>query len=214
MAYRDKANGVNVDPAAFWGHIGKNQGARSSFLQRPTEDAYWASGQQNAKYLLRRMPSPKVAVEYGSGDGRIARFMAPRCERFVCVDIARSVLDLAQAQLTKAGILNVEYRLAGEFAETDFADLVYCFQVVQHNPVAEQFRIFARIHSYLRPGGVACIHLAAAESIPGYQNISTCMRFTRSEAEELATSVDWRFTIERRPLAPDIPFDHLVWAQK
>ncbi len=209
---------VNINPTSFWDNAGKMPNARRSFLQRDSETKYWESGEIDANYMLDKGISFKTAMEYGSGDGRIAKFIAPLCEKFYCVDIAQSVLDLVKEQMDIAGIENVEYLLATEIRDTEFVDFVYSFQVVQHNPLQEQYAIFQRIYNVLRKDGTACIHLAAMESKPGYVNSNTCMCFTKQQAFELANFVNWEYTIDTYPMASNVgivnDYDYFVWAKK
>ncbi len=198
---------VNINPERFWEIIGSNENARDSFLIRDTEEEYLQSGKKNAERFVKKAECLDVTVEYGSGDGRVASFVAPKCKEFYCVDIAASVLGLARKRLEGYGFSNVKYKLATEFKDKEFADFVYSYQVIQHNPVDEQFRIMQRIYSYLKPGGRAYVHLAALETKPEYVNSDTCMCFTKEEAEALASSVEWEYTLE-------LNYDYFVWARK
>jgi cytidyltransferase-like protein len=197
-----------IDPKSFWEAVGHKPTARENFLPRPNEDDYWASGKFDAERILseacRRGAKFDSVIEYGSGDGRIARYVAPNCNKLTCVDVAQSVLDLAKAQLTdRFHLENVEYALADDMPKCDF---LYSLQVLQHNPLDEQKRIMKRIHDSLKPGGLACVHFAAIETKPGYENTSTCTCFTKSEVDELAKVFDSYDVVTNR--------DHYVWGRK
>jgi len=211
-------DGVSIDPEKFWERIGKGKHPRKSFLSRDSEGAYWKSGETAAgNFMQYAPPGSKTVMEYGSGDGRIARFVAPCCETFYCVDIAQSVLELARKELEGTGLRNVIYALAPLIRGREFVDYIYCDQVVQHNPENEQRRIIERIHRWLRVGGRACIHLPAAESHPEYDNKKSCMMFTREQVKTLAESVDWQYEIlmslkERK--RPPQRYSYYIYATK
>lgn len=210
---------VNINPVLFWEGIGQQSNARDSFLIRPDEESYWQSGRLDANFLLdgvKKRGKEKLGtiLEYGSGDGRIARFMSSECKMFVCVDIADSVLNLADKNLTGFGIKNVRYELADKLNNTkDFADFVYSMQVIQHNPPDEQKNIIQNIYRFLKPGGLACVHFAALETKPDYQNCNSCMCFTREQVEELAAVFDnYEITLENFGGASEE--DYFVWGNK
>jgi 2-polyprenyl-3-methyl-5-hydroxy-6-metoxy-1,4-benzoquinol methylase len=209
---------VTINPKEFWQKAGESKSPRNNFLIRPTEEEYWATGKIDADGIAKGVKKRKgklgTVVEYGCGDGRVALHMAAKCKEIRCVDIAESVLNLAKKELTERGVENASFCVV-EKAEEGFADFAYSLQVVQHNPEAEQKAIMQRIYGYLKPGGLACVHLAALETKPGYQNCSTCMCFTREQAEELASVFD-EYEIELAALAAkkSNSGDYFVWGRK
>ena len=205
---------VIINPKSFWENIGQSPRARDSFLIRTDEESYWQSGQDDAEYIFTEAQKQGqkqfgTVLEYGSGDGRIARFMSAKCNEFICADIAESVLNLARQQLTERfGLDNVRYSLIESLeSQENFADFVYSSQVIQHNPPHEQKQIMANIYRFLKPGGMACVYLPSLEAIPGYQNGPTCMCFTREQAEELAQAFDSYEIVLHN-------CEYLVWGKK
>lgn len=146
---------VIIDPKNYWENIGQSPRARDSFLIRGDEESYWQSGQDDAEYIFTEAQKHGqkqfgTVLEYGSGDGRIGRFMSAKCDELICADIAESVLNLARQQLTERfGLDNVQYSLIESLeSQENFADFVYSSQVVQHNPPHEQKRIMAKYSSF------------------------------------------------------------------
>lgn len=198
---------ITINPATFWETAGLAANPRDNFLICPTEEEYWESGKVDAAYFIegakKRIKNlkTKTVMDYGPGDGRVARFVADACKKIYCVDIAKSVVSLAEQQFSLLGIKNAEFKTVGELAETGqltgiggnnkngFIDLLYCYQVIQHNPPDEQKSIMQRIYDYLKPGGLACVHFAKLENKPGYINGPTCMCFTLEQVKELAGGV-------------------------
>lgn len=211
---------VDINPSLFWESIGLMNNARDSFLIRPDEESYWQSGKIDADKVFTKaqehgQKSFEVILEYGCGDGRIARFMSANCDTLICVDIAKSVLELAYKQLNnRFGINNVLYKVAYECGELkDTADFIYSMQVIQHNPPDEQKNIIQNIYRFLKPGGLACVHFAALETKPDYQNCNSCMCFTREQVEELAAVFDnYEITLENFGGASEE--DYFVWGNK
>ena len=75
---------VTINPKSFWETIGQAAPRpRDSFLMCPDEERYWESGQRHTDFILnqaqKRHANLDVVVEYGCGDGRIARFVSPHC---------------------------------------------------------------------------------------------------------------------------------------
>ena len=205
---------VTIDPKSFWEAIGRTDKARDSFLIRADEESYWQSGEGDADFIFREAKKHgknnfHTILEYGSGDGRIARFMSAKCDEFICTDIAESVLNLARQQLTERfGLSNIRYAVIESLeAQESFADLIYSMQVVQHNPPQEQKRIMSNIYRFLKPGGLACIALSSLKDNPGYENGPTCMCFTYEQVEDLARVFD-SYKIAHRA------GEYLVWGMK
>ena len=189
---------ITIDPATFWETAGLATNPRDNFLICPTEEEYWESGKVDASYFIegakKRIKNlkTKTVMDYGPGDGRVARFVADACKKIYCVDIARSVVGLAEQQFKQFGIKNTEFKTVSDLTESqkaNFVDFLYSYQVIQHNPPDEQKAIVQRIYDCLKPGGLACIHFAKLENKPGYVNGPGCMCFTLEQVKELAGGV-------------------------
>jgi SAM-dependent methyltransferase len=98
----------------------------------------------------------RLAVEIGSGIGRVSRALADRFEEVVGVDISAEMVDRARALVDRPG-LRFEVGSGAELGpvESGVADFVVSFQVFQHIPrVAVIERYIAEAGRVLRPGGV------------------------------------------------------------
>lgn len=126
----------------------------------PDMDAFFAGGEQTVRSALDGAPAlperTEVALEIGSGLGRVVRSLADRFDHVIGIDISQQMVDRAKQLVTDP---RVEFRLGdgASLAGVPDAsvDLVLSFTVLQHIPDP---RI---IHAYLveagrvlRPGGV------------------------------------------------------------
>lgn len=226
---------ITIDPTTFWEAAGQAANPRDNFLICPTEEEYWESGRVDASYFIegaqKRLKKTGSAakkklgtvMDYGPGDGRVARFVADACKKIYCVDIASSVASLAEKQFNRFGIKNGEFSTVKSISDNNkngFIDFLYCYQVIQHNPPDEQKTIMQRIYDYLKPGGLACIHFAKLENKPGYVNGPACMCFTLEQVNELVGGVfgNDNYEIEEMIIGKAQEYfgatDYFVWAQK
>lgn len=97
-----------------------------------------------------------LAVEIGSGLGRICRALSSQFDQVIGVDISPTMVDRARELVPDAG---VEFRLGSgsslDVVDTGTADLVLSFTVFQHIPdrqVVEGY--LAEAARVLRPGGI------------------------------------------------------------
>jgi DNA-binding transcriptional ArsR family regulator/SAM-dependent methyltransferase len=106
--------------------------------------------------LARLIPRRELAIEVGTGDGRLLEVLAPVFGRVIAIDREALRLEQAGRRLAKRGHDNVELVRAdlNEAAALDGlpeADVVIASRVVHHAPrPAEAVRALAR---RLRPGG-------------------------------------------------------------
>jgi len=187
------------------------------FFPADTEEEYNASGRFNAEQIMegyrKRSNRPiDTIVDVGCGNLRIGRFMAGNCKSYVGLDISPAVVESAGKVIGAYGLTNASLAAMGEFKGENMADLVICFQVVQHNPAGAQIEIMEKIRQLLKLGAWACIHLPKLENKPDYVNYDTCMCFTRPQVEEFGGHFD-RFEFEEQTLLPGWD-DYYLWVQK
>lgn len=126
----------------------------------PDEERFWETGRRIVETLLDEAPvrpaGRGLAVEIGSGLGRICVALAERFDRVVGVDISPEMVERARSSVARPDIDFV----VGDGAslgpvETASADLVVSFTVLQHIPDPRVIEAYvgeaARV---LRPDGV------------------------------------------------------------
>jgi len=116
----------------------RDQVAREFFAQE-RDAAVFEPPDASAAYiaaLARLIPSRKLAVDAGTGDGALLDVLAPAFERVVAVDRSEAQLARARARIAARGFTNVKL-LKSELdaAELrDEADVVFASRLLHHAP--------------------------------------------------------------------------------
>ena len=93
-------------------------------------------------------------VDIGTGTGRMLTLFAPQSERAEGIDLSHKMLNIARANLTKAGLENARVRQGDAAAvpvDTGSADLVILHQVLHYIDAPED--VIAEAARILMPGG-------------------------------------------------------------
>jgi 2-polyprenyl-3-methyl-5-hydroxy-6-metoxy-1,4-benzoquinol methylase len=105
--------------------------------------------------------SPTRSLDFGCGVGRLLGPFARISKQAVGVDVAPSMLEIAERNLKAMGIDNVQYVLSDDSlsrVEGDF-DLVNSFIVLQHIPPVRGYQILQALLTKVRKGGCASFQL-------------------------------------------------------
>jgi cyclopropane fatty-acyl-phospholipid synthase-like methyltransferase len=190
---------------------------RDQFLPANSESEYNITGRNDCRLIIeaykKRSDNPLLNVlDFGCGDGRVARFLAKECVNMTCVDVSIPVLKAVEKKMQYHKNENVTYIEANGFDDEDKYDLIYSLQVIQHNPYEEQIGIVNQIKKALTKDGWALLHLPKLENKPDYKNVSTCMCFTLDQVEHIASHFSkWEF--DDRTTLNDYE-DYYLWVQK
>jgi SAM-dependent methyltransferase len=132
------------------------------------------------RFVLPNVSSGTVAVEIGSGGGRIARRVAPHVGELWCLDVSEQML--ARLRTTLAEHRHVHYLLVDEpqlpSALAGRIDFAYSFDVFVHLDLHTQWKYIRAIGRDLRPGGMAFLHTANLVSPSGWQRFAAQPHFT------------------------------------
>jgi ArsR family transcriptional regulator len=114
----------------------RDQAAREFFDQ--TKDGETFEPSASAAYiaaLARLLPSRKLAVDAGTGDGALLDVLAPAFERVIAVDRSEAQLDRARARIVARHYSNVDLRKLelGALEVTD-AEVVFASRMLHHAP--------------------------------------------------------------------------------
>jgi len=185
------------------------------FFPCSTPEDYAESGKRAARRLLeglaRFAPDKHISVcDYGSGDGRVAQYVAPSIEEFTCVELTPVLLAATRRTLEGLHYENIRYRLAQGFPGTERFDFIYAMQVLQHNTYAAQIDIIKSIREGLSDAGFACIHLPNKDRTdkPEKRDSSTCMWFSFDMVGEVASYFS-RYILEASSMT-----DYYLWVWK
>jgi trans-aconitate methyltransferase len=116
-------------------------------------EAFFASGEADIAYLFDLVPgfTPKSALDFGCGVGRLTRALARRVERVAGVDAAPSMLRLARENVPKA-------TFSAQIPDQTF-DLIVSLIVFQHIPVRRGEALLDELLHHIAIGGVAAVHV-------------------------------------------------------
>jgi SAM-dependent methyltransferase len=130
--------------------------------RQPDMDAFFATGERVVQMALLEAPvAPKgrgLAIEIGPGLGRICKALAAHFDRVVGIDISEEMVERAR-QLVDDPAVSFEVGNGVDLAgvESDSADFVVTFTVLQHLPEASLVESYLREAArVLKPGGVLC----------------------------------------------------------
>jgi 2-polyprenyl-3-methyl-5-hydroxy-6-metoxy-1,4-benzoquinol methylase len=142
--------GVLSDPALRHGGWG------------PLLEDFYASGEKAIESILSELPAieRRLAIDWGSGTGRLTFALARSFDRVVGVDISSSMIDLASRRARDRGVTNVEFVNHEVFQPGHDADLCVSLLVLQHAPSLDAIAAdLARMASALAPGGTLVVQL-------------------------------------------------------
>jgi ubiquinone/menaquinone biosynthesis C-methylase UbiE/cephalosporin hydroxylase len=116
-----------------------------------------SSGVGTSQFLLQNVGirQSDVLLEIGCGIGRVGKYLAPHCRRWIGADVSPNMLAFAAERLR--GFSNVEFmELSGNNLSPvpdDSIDLVYCTVVFMHLESWDRYSYVEEAFRVLRPGG-------------------------------------------------------------
>jgi SAM-dependent methyltransferase len=151
-------------------------------------DQFFATGRADIEHAvgtLNRLAggsfAPKTALDFGSGVGRLAFAMAAYAHHVIGVDVSDGMRAMAEQQVARRGITNVEFAAAIPEIQVDWVNSLIVFQ---HIPPARGHELFERLVTMLAPNGFLSLQL-------------TFFRDTRHVGEVARDLGDYRYDGER-----------------
>jgi SAM-dependent methyltransferase len=126
-----------------------------------------------ANFIVPNLAPGAIAVEIGSGGGRIALQAAPHCRWLIALDTSPAMMGaLREAAASLRNIVPIlmppgSTRLP---VADGSIDLVYSFDVMVHLDQRTIFRYLCETSRALKDGGVAVVHYASCESAVGWKH--------------------------------------------
>ena len=154
-----------AQPAPPSGHDGGDYGqlwdprdeteAMRLILNNADPEVFEATGRENADQLSRLIGASDTVLDLGCGIGRVARYVAPRCNLLWAVDASEKMLTMARRRLV--GHANVRFeRCEGNKVPgvpDASVDLAYSILVLQHLEREDAFELLRDVRRMVRPGG-------------------------------------------------------------
>jgi SAM-dependent methyltransferase len=120
----------------------------------------WRTAENSAGYLLPHLSSGATVLDVGCGPGTITADLATLVTpaRVTALEVTEAALDLARAEITRRGLVNVDFQV-GDVHALDFADdtfdVVHAHQVLQH--VADPVAALREMRRVAKPGGLVAV---------------------------------------------------------
>jgi SAM-dependent methyltransferase len=144
--------------AQVWDRASQTESAARTSVCGTDDANEWArSGEATAGDVrdLAAVTSSDDVLEIGCGAGRVGRFLAPYCRRWLGGDVSQNMLRFAAESLVD--LPNVSTVQLNGYDLTGVADgsldVVYCTGVFMHLDEWERFRYIQDARRVLRPGG-------------------------------------------------------------
>lgn len=165
------------------------------------------------------IPARELAIEVGTGDGRLLEVLAPLFRRVIALDREAKRLELASQRLARRGHANVELvcadlNEAASLEDLPEADVVIASRVVHHAPQpVEAMRALAR---RVRPGGTLLVldYEAHDDESMREEQADLWLGFGPAELQAHASAAglsEVRVTRVPQPFHPSGPDAHLHW---
>jgi ArsR family transcriptional regulator len=198
------------------------EAAANEFFARPARAKLDATPGEMGAYLAamaRLLPRRALAVDAGTGDGRLLEVLAPAYDRVVAIDRADAQLGRAQERIAARGFANVAL-LRGELDTPELlraigagADAVFASRLLHHAP--RPAKVVAQLAALCARGGaLVVIDYARHNDESMRDQADTWLGFEPAELRRFARSAgleDGHVTSIPASLCGDGPDRHLPW---
>ncbi|WP_009631973.1 class I SAM-dependent methyltransferase [Synechocystis sp. PCC 7509] len=148
---------------------------RNDNITSDIKSEFFESGRKHISHVLQVCRdylnpdfSPKKALDFGCGTGRLVIPLAEVADHAVGMDISDSMLKEAQKNCEEYSVKNVSLlKSDDDLSALDGRrfDFIHSYIVLQHIPVARGRRIFTNLLNHLEDSGIGVIHFTYAETI-------------------------------------------------
>jgi ArsR family transcriptional regulator len=202
--------------------LAAREAAAHEFFARPARSRVDALPSEMGAYLAALaplMPRRDLALDAGTGDGRLLEVLAPVYDRVVGIDRSEPQLSLARERVAARGYPNVTL-LQGDLDARELrkavgagADAVFASRVLHHAP--QPAKVVAQLASLCAPGGaLVVLDYARHDDESMREQADAWLGFEPAELRRFARSAgldDVHVTKIPAPLCGDGPDHHLPW---
>jgi len=147
---------------------------RNNNLTTEAKDEFFASGEadiQRAFQVIRKFIypnfTPKIALDFGCGTGRLVVPLAKLVPQVVGIDISDAMLQEAKQNCQERNIQNTTFHKSDDklsALQTYKFDFIHTVIVLQHIPVERVRIIFEHLLNLLNVGGIGAIQITYANT--------------------------------------------------
>jgi len=198
------------------------EAAAHEFFARPAKGRVDALPAEMGAYLAALaplLPHRALALDAGTGDGRLLEVLAPVYERVVGIDRSEPQLALARERIAARGYDNVTL-LQGELESKEIrkavgagADAVFASRLLHHAP--QPAKVVVQLASLCAPGGaLVVLDYVRHDDESMREQADAWLGFEPAELRRFARSAgldDVHVTKIPAPLCGDGPDRHLPW---
>jgi DNA-binding transcriptional ArsR family regulator len=202
--------------------VRKREDAAHEFFARPAKSTVSGAPSEMGAYLAalaHLLPRRSLALDAGTGDGRLLEVLAPIYERVVAVDRSDAQLALARERVASRGFENVTL-LRGELDAKELhravgagADAVVASRLLHHAP--QPARVVGQLSSLCAAGGaLVIVDYARHDDESMRDQADAWLGFEPAELRRFARAAgldDPRVTTIPAALCGDGPDKHLPW---
>lgn len=153
---------AEIEP--YFGVLASPEYLRAS-IDNAAIDRFYASGRADVEHAVSVIRKhldaefdPALAVDFGSGVGRLSLAMRAYARRVVGVDVAPAMRDLAGEAAAAKGLSDIEFT---DVPPTEGVDWVNSLIVFQHIPAERGYGLLVDLARSVRAGGVVSVHLTS-----------------------------------------------------
>jgi SAM-dependent methyltransferase len=151
---------------------------RAASSEGPERRDFFRSGEEHIERLFATIRaglvadfSPRRALDFGCGVGRLLIPLARRVPEVVGVDVSPSMLREAARNCAEAQLANVSLLDAGALGDAPGVfDLIHSYIVFQHIPERPGRAIVRRLLGKLADDGVGALHFVYGSQRPAWRN--------------------------------------------
>jgi 2-polyprenyl-3-methyl-5-hydroxy-6-metoxy-1,4-benzoquinol methylase len=174
---------------------------RANQLDAAARAEFFASGERHVdacfetiRRCLAPAFSPRRALDFGCGVGRLVIPLARRCAAVVGADVSASMLAEARRNCDQQGLADVSLveTANGLGSVPGTFDFIHSFIVFQHIPAPKGEQLLAELLDRLEPGGIGALHFTTAQRAPAMQRFVRRLRWSAPVMHELANLLKGR----------------------